>query len=592
MFEEGRLTGTRQELVAKAWFVARRPHLIHSFGRFVDELVSGLLHENGQDCRYHCAEALGKVLCFLEPSSRRRVLDVLLIADTLKPPGSFDARFLDLVLHAESALPMNHPARKEIDRWRRRHPLFDHGCRLRGGRASVRDLERTLHRYPTHVLDLLEIAGKSLNPVPEEHGLVEDLYGSISSQVQEPGQHWKRRCIEADALRLLGPGAGRSGDVEETLNNTYRGIIECTNTEAQIRYRNALIAILKHLGEPDALDAWAMRVISDFDRLQPHQLRYTAGVLTHIAPTMSKAQVTRIRYRLLEVVRDHSADPYKVKTALKQLVQISPPGDSWVLEPIMDAMGSSESLIIEQAMQCLLKRPALLLSRDVAMQVSERIERISRRGCFSTRSKSFVLAQLARRATLFADPSCDEWGGIRGLSGEARAFSLPHLGGMSRVVKVLVVRDERVLLLKKQGDGGAMRLTLPGGKPEAADEPIQSVARRELIEEIGLSVEVEELLPLSFQRVQGKWEKYNQFVYLVCKSDAVAIDLSRNPDHGETFLGVEWRHRLDHDMNGSESRTTVNTLQTYWDLVGLVSLLEEEDTGPKRGESVPTFSCT
>ncbi len=61
--------------------------------------------------------------------------------------------------------------------------------------------------------------------------------------------------------------------------------------------------------------------------------------------------------------------------------------------------------------------------------------------------------------------------------------------GIRNAVRAVIVRDEHILLLRKQGGGSAERFALPGGGQEAG-ETLQQALLRECQEEIGASVEV------------------------------------------------------------------------------------------------------
>lgn len=59
--------------------------------------------------------------------------------------------------------------------------------------------------------------------------------------------------------------------------------------------------------------------------------------------------------------------------------------------------------------------------------------------------------------------------------------------------RALIIRQERVLLLRKQGGGRGERFALPGGAQDPG-ETLEQALNRECIEEIGTGVEVGELV--------------------------------------------------------------------------------------------------
>lgn len=59
--------------------------------------------------------------------------------------------------------------------------------------------------------------------------------------------------------------------------------------------------------------------------------------------------------------------------------------------------------------------------------------------------------------------------------------------------RALIFRDERVLLLRKEGGPRGERFALPGGAQDPG-ETLQQALERECLEEIGTSVEIQDLL--------------------------------------------------------------------------------------------------
>lgn len=65
--------------------------------------------------------------------------------------------------------------------------------------------------------------------------------------------------------------------------------------------------------------------------------------------------------------------------------------------------------------------------------------------------------------------------------------------GIRNAARALIIRDERLLLLRKDGGGRGERYALPGGAQEHG-ETLQDALERECLEEIGVKVIVRDLL--------------------------------------------------------------------------------------------------
>ena len=68
------------------------------------------------------------------------------------------------------------------------------------------------------------------------------------------------------------------------------------------------------------------------------------------------------------------------------------------------------------------------------------------------------------------------------------------LPDIRNAVRAIIVRDDRVLLLRKGGDGRGERFALPGGGQEAG-ESLADALLRECREEIGTTITID--LPIS-----------------------------------------------------------------------------------------------
>ena len=65
--------------------------------------------------------------------------------------------------------------------------------------------------------------------------------------------------------------------------------------------------------------------------------------------------------------------------------------------------------------------------------------------------------------------------------------------GIRNAVRALIVRREKILLLKKEGGGRAQRFALPGGAQDPG-ESLREALNRECVEEIGTPVEIGALI--------------------------------------------------------------------------------------------------
>ena len=108
--------------------------------------------------------------------------------------------------------------------------------------------------------------------------------------------------------------------------------------------------------------------------------------------------------------------------------------------------------------------------------------------------------------------------------------------------KAIIIKDEKILAISMQGDGGVFYI-LPGGGQENGENLHQTLAR-ECLEEIGEKVEVG---PLIFIREYiGKNHEFAvrhagvhaiDFMFL-CKVNQTEFENGSNPDKEQ--IGVEW----------------------------------------------------
>lgn len=101
---------------------------------------------------------------------------------------------------------------------------------------------------------------------------------------------------------------------------------------------------------------------------------------------------------------------------------------------------------------------------------------------------------------------------------------------------VIVVKDDEVLLGKRKGSHGAGRWAFPGGHL-AYGETIEACARREVMEETGLSIESVKLGPYTNDLFTGESKHY--VTLFVVARHAGGMLQNREPDKCE---GWEWFH--------------------------------------------------
>lgn len=94
-------------------------------------------------------------------------------------------------------------------------------------------------------------------------------------------------------------------------------------------------------------------------------------------------------------------------------------------------------------------------------------------------------------------------------------------------VQIIAVKDEVVVLLYEQQPGGPWYYTLPGGRHDDASETELDAARRELLEETGLTFSEWRLLDVSQPHA-----KIEHFVYVFLASGLVHA-IPPRPDNGE-----------------------------------------------------------
>lgn len=107
----------------------------------------------------------------------------------------------------------------------------------------------------------------------------------------------------------------------------------------------------------------------------------------------------------------------------------------------------------------------------------------------------------------------------------------------------VIIKDNKVLLVKEQKETGPSPWFFPGGKVERFDEPPEEACRRETKEEIGIEINIiRPLRTLLIQRPEDPEKLVILLHYL-----ATPID---EPNPGQNIIACEWLdiHNLPKDI--------------------------------------------
>ena len=133
--------------------------------------------------------------------------------------------------------------------------------------------------------------------------------------------------------------------------------------------------------------------------------------------------------------------------------------------------------------------------------------------------------------------------------------------GIRNAARALIIHDERLLLLRKDGGGRAERYALPGGAQEAG-ETLQESLNRECLEEIGTEVVIRDLIHVADwfkprDTVPPSIRQVVEFLFLCEVADDYEAGNGHRPDKHQ--VGVEWI-----DLNQlSDIRLIPQSLSTY-----------------------------
>jgi len=99
------------------------------------------------------------------------------------------------------------------------------------------------------------------------------------------------------------------------------------------------------------------------------------------------------------------------------------------------------------------------------------------------------------------------------------------------------IMDNGKLLVIKQAEGGKEWWDMPGGKLEFGLTPEENL-KKEVMEEVGLEVEIEKLMGVS-QFISHGGDQVVCIDYL-CRSKGKNVDIGSNPDKEENIVKALW----------------------------------------------------
>lgn len=152
-------------------------------------------------------------------------------------------------------------------------------------------------------------------------------------------------------------------------------------------------------------------------------------------------------------------------------------------------------------------------------------------------------------------------------------FKKDHV--VTSVVAVILNSDRQVLLTKRSVPPFQGEWVMPGGKIDLG-EPIVAALQREVMEEVGLQVEVEDLLDV-FEHVTPGEDNYHFIIlYYLCRP--LYCDITHNPAEVEEARWVSQSGLNDYKMPAG---TSFIVRKIFPDLERRGSLPEDDpETGP------------
>ncbi|QXD31644.1 NUDIX domain-containing protein [Candidatus Pelagisphaera phototrophica] len=108
--------------------------------------------------------------------------------------------------------------------------------------------------------------------------------------------------------------------------------------------------------------------------------------------------------------------------------------------------------------------------------------------------------------------------------------------------KALIIRDNSILVVKKSPECSQKYYTLPGGTQKAEETLHRSLAR-EVFEETGATIDIEELIWTSERRIQPKSKQERithkiEYIFRCFIKDGYKARMGPIPDSNQT--GVRW----------------------------------------------------
>ncbi len=116
---------------------------------------------------------------------------------------------------------------------------------------------------------------------------------------------------------------------------------------------------------------------------------------------------------------------------------------------------------------------------------------------------------------------------------------------VTSVVAVIVDDQERVLLTKRKIPPFQNKWVMPGGKIDLG-EPILKALHREVMEEVGLEVEVEDLVDVFEHLTPGEENDHFIILYYLCRPRTLAIN--HNPGEVTEARWVAMAELADYPM--------------------------------------------
>ncbi|MCL4360524.1 adenylyltransferase/cytidyltransferase family protein [Patescibacteria group bacterium] len=342
----------KREIVTVSLFIKDHPGLAISNER-VRWLTELIKTHHLEDVRHHAAEAFGAMLAVSEADDKRTLSDVLGVSPDREGFNSqvIDAFQLGKIYETE-------------DVFKHMSPFMQEAILLRAGKSDIYRIVNFLDSHGEQKVDLLELAGKSLDTTQLSGPAFIQMVRSVIPERNALGHaDWRIRALAADFVRI--------GELDVDIETIYERIKTDPEEEVRVRARNALVAKLSSLSGLE-LDTWATRLLNDYNELSEQELRYVAGVLPRIVSFLSSDRKRDTVTSLMQTGRLHHV-PYNRKTAIKSLAKIASSLDEEQEERIKNFIIGSlrdvSPLVQEEAWLSLGKRLTKTLSARQAKKI-------------------------------------------------------------------------------------------------------------------------------------------------------------------------------------------------------------------------------